>query len=461
MAVLHLFQLSRLLSHMLQIKVTTIERANLKNSQLVLALLLLIGVPLSLVGGGYLWRQIQLRPTAQLTAEAEAAEWLKQSSPETAVVVGSSRLGRLSERTTLVFEGDTLPESLNNYLLNPPDYFVTYQTLDWRYVTSTNWFEERYAIVKQVGIPNSSESPLTIWQKQPGRLVDTPSTAIDVTSEDGLDLVSYSVSSRRIKPGDGIHVQLDWRVSRPPTETVQTIVRLVSPHDQVAWAQRDMPTPRSLPSDWLQTGMVVPERFVLTTTLEIPVGAYLLTTSLHDPNANNEDGYSVMFQDGDPNPLDRASLGYVVVPWQGEIPESAVEIDGTYGDQVRLISCDCPSNGVAGEELNLTLFWEGVRPPDDNYVVFVHLLDGAAQFVTGADAPPFGGRYEMRAWRPGDIVPDERVLRLPADLPAGEYGLQVGLYQRESGVRLSAVDGDGVELSSQAIRLPNVEIGGR
>ena len=50
---------------------------------------------------------------------------------------------------------------------------------------------------------------------------------------------------------------------------------------------------------------------------------------------------------------------------------------------------------------------------------------------------------------------------LPADLPAGEYGLQVGLYQRESGVRLSAVDGDGVELSSQAIRLPNVEIGGR
>ena len=225
---------------------------NLVNSRLVLACLLLVGIPVILVGGGFVWEQLQLRPTAQLEAEAEAAAWLKQNSPESAVVVGSSRLGRLSERMVLAFEEDALPQSLNDFLLNPPDYFVTSQTFDWSYVTRTGWFRERYAIVEQIEILDTTEGPLTIWQKQPGRLDDAPSIPLAVTTEDGLNLVSYAVSSRRIEPGDGIHVQLDWQVNRPPTETVQAIVRLVSPHDQVAWAQRDMPTPRSLPSDWLQ-----------------------------------------------------------------------------------------------------------------------------------------------------------------------------------------------------------------
>ena len=91
-------------------------------------------------------------------------------------------------------------------------------------------------------------------------------------------------------------------------------------------------------------------------------------------------------------------------------------------------------------------------------MAFVHLLDQSGQYVTGLDAPPFGGRYDMRAWLPGDIVPDERLLTIPADLSPGEYSLQVGLYLPADGSRLPAIDRDGSVTPNQTILLPSIEI---
>jgi hypothetical protein len=85
-----------------------------------------------------------------------------------------------------------------------------------------------------------------------------------------------------------------------------------------------------------------------------------------------------------------------------------------------------------------TLYWEGTGPHAHlvDYNVFVHLIDAAGQLVATADGPPRGGSYPTGAWLPGDIVPDERRLALPSELPSGSYELRVGLYRPETGERL-------------------------
>jgi hypothetical protein len=436
------------------------ERTRFTAQQLLLSFGILIGLPLVVVQASSIWHSYQLHPNARLDAEQEAAEWLQQHSSEMAVVIASPRFGYLADRPLQYPNGlndlngaASLPLFLNQVMQQPPDYLITFRSPDWLYVTQTGWFQETFTVANRFENARDVGTPLTLWQRSPSLFADAPTTPISVTTGNGIDLVSYRVEPRQISPGDAVRVQLDWRATRPMSETVQTVVRIVSPHDRVAWAQRDRVTPRSLPSDWLQPGIVFPESFVLTTTLEIPVGAYLLTASLHNPD---EEEFLTLYQGEDPNPLDRATLGYVVVPWAGEVADTAVPIEALFGEQIQLLSCDCADMGVAGGEINLTLYWEALQPPDDNYIVFIHLLDGAGQYMTGSDAPPFGGTYDMLAWLPGDIIPDHRTLSLPPDLPSGEYSLQVGFYHPESGVRLAAVDNQGVTIPSQSIGLPSL-----
>ncbi len=429
-----------------------------KNSPAWLLLAVLIGLPAVGLQGFLNWQSDQ-QSFGRAVVEQQAAAWIAQNSPESAVVVGASRISFLANRAQLhtlpVAAVDRVPVFMQGIVQTPPDFVVSENSLPWQFVSRTGWFSEQYRPVERLEIVGDSGSPLTIWQKIDFPLAQSKPIPLAVTTDVGIDLVSYRVAAERLSPGEAIHLQLDWRVAQPPNKTVDTIVRLESPIDGVEWARRDMRTPRSVPSDWLEPGMLFSETFVLTPTADIPVGGYQLRLSLR-PSGTDE--LSALYRPGDSAPLDRATLGYVSVPWRGEISSSATTIDATFGDQVALLSCDCPASTTAGQPVPIELFWGAVRPPDHNYVAFVHLLDGAGQYVTGIDAPPFDGRYDMLAWRPGDVIPDGRQLMIPADLPSGEYQLQVGLYLPADGVRLAAVDSAGVATPNQTIVLPSIEI---
>jgi hypothetical protein len=53
---------------------------------------------------------------------------------------------------------------------------------------------------------------------------------------------------------------------------------------------------------------------------------------------------------------------------------------------------------------------------------------------------PVNGRYPTSAWAPGEPIIDARAISLPADLPAGDYRLIVGLYTSTEGSRLLLAD---------------------
>lgn len=106
--------------------------------------------------------------------------------------------------------------------------------------------------------------------------------------------------------------------------------------------------------------------------------------------------------------------------------------------------------GVFGG-LGLALHWIARQPPTEDYTVFIHLLDDQGSTVAQWDAQPLDGDYPTSWWQPGVAVLDERVLPLPANLPAGEYRLALGLYGAPAGPRLPVRDASNAPLPDDRV----------
>jgi hypothetical protein len=126
----------------------------------------------------------------------------------------------------------------------------------------------------------------------------------------------------------------------------------------------------------------------------------------------------------------------------------------TFGSQVSLVGYDAQvltSNDKPGT-VALTLVWQALGEMDTDYTVFVHLVDGNGTQRGQHDSMPMNGAYPTTLWQPGEFVTDAHMLTLPPDLPPGDYGLEVGLYQVETGQRLAAA-GNGDKVTLDKVRV--------
>jgi len=100
-----------------------------------------------------------------------------------------------------------------------------------------------------------------------------------------------------------------------------------------------------------------------------------------------------------------------------------------------------PAGMAAGSTFYTRLFWQVSGPPSADYTAFAHLLwrNEAGELVqlAGADRPPGDGSCPTSQWLSGEVVVDELQFTLPAQLPAGELFVAVGLYTPEDMQRLS------------------------
>jgi hypothetical protein len=107
--------------------------------------------------------------------------------------------------------------------------------------------------------------------------------------------------------------------------------------------------------------------------------------------------------------------------------------------------------------IQLALFWTALAPMQTDYTVFAHLRDVENRTITQRDAQPLDGAYPTGQWRAGERVITPMQIDLPADLPAGEYWLYVGLYQLDTLIRLPlAGDASG----ENAVRIGPVALKG-
>ena len=289
-------------------------------------------------------------------------------------------------------------------------------------------------------------------------------------------MLGYQQWPPRIQPGDPVHLTLYWQdlsavltdTAHESTTPFQTILRLVSVADDAIQSQKKYDTQRNAPQNNWPERPLIETNYVLTTTADMPAGAYQVNVSFQDLETSDP---WLSIQNNEINFIfDRIPLGFVVVPWQGDMSQ-AQPVGANFGEQIELLAYKAvgaegqeASSGTAvsvqpGTTLDVTLYWQARRPPDNNYTVFVHLLDQAGQLVVGHDSQPMAARYPTRLWTPAETVFDPHSLTLPPDLPAGFYALQTGLYQLKTGERLPIRDAQGVEQTDRTLFLQSVIVG--
>ncbi len=139
---------------------------------------------------------------------------------------------------------------------------------------------------------------------------------------------------------------------------------------------------------------------------------------------------------------------------QGNQKEQAVERDVTtrigpalparFVEPLQLENYELVSSQLKRDQaLLLFLYWRALGPINEDYTVFVHLVDQNDRVVASYDKEPRRGNTPTSTWVPEERIVDAVQLALPPAVPAGRYRVEVGLYNAASGQRVGIVESMG------------------
>jgi hypothetical protein len=130
------------------------------------------------------------------------------------------------------------------------------------------------------------------------------------------------------------------------------------------------------------------------------------------------------------------------------LPEGAINFE----DKIALLAVDVPDRTLQpGGQLAVKLTWQGLSSMAENYTVFVQVLDEQDRIVGQVDSWPLQGTFPTSQWTAGERVEDPYLVRLAAELPPGQYRLQVGWYLLETLRRLPVVDETGTAVDDKVV----------
>jgi hypothetical protein len=268
----------------------------------------------------------------------------------------------------------------------------------------------------------------------------------DAQSEDGV-----CVSCAAATIGEGwLTVDLTWTAQRDLERDYAVHLTLMSPNgiplassDKAAPGESVLISPRYPTSHWPE-GVVIADQVALPFDPALPAGEYELEIEMTDNTTGAPLAVtSVPVQvEGEAQPL---------VPALSEMQYRA---GVSYGDEMRLLGCSAVKED---ERLHVVLYWQALEAMEDQYKIFVHLLDREGQIVAQHDAMPRNWSYPTTRWGRGEVYVERIALDVSGAEP-GAYRLAVGVYEPDTG-RLAAVDRDGQRLPDDRAVLGVGELG--
>jgi 4-amino-4-deoxy-L-arabinose transferase-like glycosyltransferase len=251
--------------------------------------------------------------------------------------------------------------------------------------------------------------------------VPAEAAPLDVTFPEGLQLLGARVETAEARPGEWVWVTLYWRTG-PDGVTGAPLVHLelfgrgferigdvVAYHGRGGW-----------PATLWPAGAIVADRLAARVRLDDPAAAPV------------EARLGVKLSAG----ADSRDVGVVkVVPAAWPARQTPI---ATLGEGIELAAAELAATTAApGESVTVQLRWQVAAPPGPTDLhLFVHLGDPTQAPLAQSDGPVMGGQYPPRLWAAGEVFADTATLTLPADLPPGDYPVQIGLYDFAGGARL-------------------------
>lgn len=277
------------------------------------------------------------------------------------------------------------------------------------------------------------------------RLAAWPADLPRVTFADGLELAWRGVDGA-VESGTTLYTDAWWRASTGQTARLATSLRLVGP-DGVTWAQPPDESPLwpgYTSVEW-QAGDAHRQGLGLPIPQGTPPGAYDVVLVAYD--ADN----GLPLATGSAAHAGGVVLGRVNVVRPATLPAAQPAL-AQFGP-LALVEASTPATIISpGDTITVDLMWQARAAPLETLVVVTQLLRADDSLAANHEAQPGGGSYGTAAWVAAELVRDRQTLTLPADLPAGDYELIVGLYRAADGERLLTRRGVGARTDHWTVK---------
>jgi 4-amino-4-deoxy-L-arabinose transferase-like glycosyltransferase len=239
-------------------------------------------------------------------------------------------------------------------------------------------------------------------------------------------LLGYDLASEAVTPGGFLSLNLYWQALADVHGDYFVLIQTRDQAGQV-WGQvRERPVDGTYPTALWQEGEVLRDRYELPLSAETPAGQYQLTVGLVDAATESLTGEIAL------SPLIVEGRSRVL-----QVPSIQHRLSANLGGQVELLGYDLDPNAVrAGEVMHLTLYWRALDEMEVSYTVFVHLLDRENQIWGQRDSIPSKGTLPTTGWVKEEIIADKYEFTFRPDAPLGEYLIEVGLYDAQTGQRV-------------------------
>jgi hypothetical protein len=104
-----------------------------------------------------------------------------------------------------------------------------------------------------------------------------------------------------------------------------------------------------------------------------------------------------------------------------------------------------------GGQLTVNLTWLGLGDMDEDYTVFIQVLDEKDRIVGQVDSWPLQGTFPTSQWAAGGRVEDSYLIQIAEDLPPGQYRLHMGWYLLGTLRRLPVLDDSGTAVDDKVV----------
>ncbi len=280
----------------------------------------------------------------------------------------------------------------------------------------------------------------------PQSVVVEPSKPIATLGEN-VRILDYTVSTEQARPGEQVDVTVTWQVIAPTAEPHAIFIHLIN-EQGVLVAQRDTYAGLgTYPSHWWQPGhtfretyrIFLPDTAYLPDDLDVRIGLYNVNDftrlPIEQPNAV----------------ADALTLGQLSLLENPDAPyPNATYVN--YNGYFALVGYEISPRVIEpDDEVEVTLYWEAINPPDDvTYKVFIQLIAGLDARWASNDGPPVNPATQTIDWQPGETLKDVRVLNTDDDIPLGLYDIHVGWFN-DDGERLRILAEDGRILENHLV----------
>jgi hypothetical protein len=140
-------------------------------------------------------------------------------------------------------------------------------------------------------------------------------------------------------------------------------------------------------------------------------------------------------------------------------PPSQYAADVHFGDMFDLVGYDLAKSSLLSDPMTVTFYWRPLHWPSARVAMFVQVVDSLGNVVARSENEMLQKRYPTQRWPIGSVLTDTWRVPLPAETNAGDYSLEVAVFDNYSGNRFSVrgpeiVPTDRIELGPVRVTIP-------